>query len=77
MLLVLPEGIGVGLYQHDVAEKKLKTSLDFVVEKCVNSVGVNLNTASTSLLSYVSGITKPVIKKIIDYRENAGRINSR
>ena len=77
LVKIPPEGIGVGLYQHDVAEKKLKTSLDFVVEKCVNSVGVNLNTASTSLLSYVSGITKPVIKKIIDYRENAGRINSR
>ena len=60
-----------------MSEKKLKTSLDFVVEKCVNSVGVNLNTASTSLLSYVSGITKPVIKKIIDYREKIGRVNSR
>ena len=77
LVKIPPEGIGVGLYQHDVAEKKLKTSLDFVVEKCVNSVGVNLNTASTSLLSYVSGITKPVIKKIIDYREKKGRVNSR
>lgn len=77
LVKIPPEGIGVGLYQHDMSEKKLKTSLDFVVEKCVNSVGVNLNTASTSLLSYVSGITKPVIKKIIDYREKIGRVNSR
>ena len=72
-----PEGIGVGLYQHDVSAKNLSESLDFVVEKCVNSVGVNINTASASLLGYVSGITKAAIKKIIDYRESMGRINSR
>ena len=77
LVKIPPEGIGVGLYQHDVSQKKLSNSLDFVVEKCVNSVGVNINTASSSLLSYVSGITKAVIKKIIDYRESIGRINSR
>ncbi len=77
LVKIPPEGIGVGLYQHDVSEKKLSDSLDFVVEKCVNSVGVNVNTASSSLLSYVSGITKAAIKKIIDYRESVGRIMSR
>ena len=77
LVKIPPEGIGVGLYQHDVSEKKLSYSLDFVVEKCVNSVGVNVNTASASLLSYVSGITKAAIKKIIEYRENVGKILSR
>ena len=77
LVKIPPEGIGVGLYQHDVSAKNLSESLDFVVEKCVNSVGVNINTASASLLSYVSGITKAAIKKIIDYRESIGRINSR
>ena len=65
------------MYQHDIAGKKLSESLDFVVEKCVNSVGVNVNTASPSLLSYVSGITKAAIKKLIDYREKIGKISSR
>ncbi len=77
LVKIPPEGIGVGLYQHDVSQKKLSNSLDFVVEKCVNSVGVNVNTASSSLLSYVSGITKAAIKKIIDYREKVGKIMSR
>ena len=77
LVKIPPEGIGVGLYQHDVSEKKLSDNLDFVVEKCVNSVGVNINTASSSLLSYVSGITKAAIKKIIDYRESVGKIKSR
>ena len=77
LVKIPPEGIGVGLYQHDVSESKLSNSLDFVVEKCVNSVGVNINTASPSLLSYVSGITKTVIKKIIDYRDSVGKIKSR
>ena len=77
LVKIPPEGIGVGLYQHDVSEKKLSDNLDFVVEKCVNSVGVNINTASYSLLSYVSGITKAAIKKIIDYRESVGKIKSR
>ena len=77
LVKIPPEGIGVGLYQHDVAEKALKENLDFVVEKAVNSVGVNVNTASSSLLQYVSGINKKNIEKIIDYRESNGRINSR
>ena len=77
LVKIPPEGIGVGLYQHDVSESKLSSSLDFVVEKCVNSVGVNINTASPSLLSYVSGITKTVIKKIIDYRDSVGKIKTR
>jgi uncharacterized protein len=77
LVKIPPEGIGVGLYQHDVQEKALKDNLDFVVEKAVNSVGVNINTASSSLLQYVSGVTKKNIEKIIDYRESNGRINSR
>lgn len=77
LVKIPPEGIGVGLYQHDVSQKKLSNSLDFVVEKCVNSVGVNVNTASNSLLKYVSGITKAAIKKIIEYREKNGKIKSR
>ncbi len=77
LVKIPPEGIGVGLYQHDVQGKKLSQSLDFVVEKCVNSVGVNVNTASVSLLKYVSGVTKAAIKKIIDYREEHGKISSR
>ena len=77
LVKIPPEGIGVGLYQHDVSQSKLSSSLDFVVEKCVNSVGVNINTASASLLSYVSGITKTVIKKILDYRDSVGKIMSR
>ena len=77
LVKVPPEGIGVGLYQHDVSSKKLSESLDFVVTKAVNSVGVNVNTASPSLLKYVSGINKKNIEKIIAYREENGRINSR
>ena len=77
LVKIPPEGIGVGLYQHDVSQKKLSSSLDFVVEKCVNSVGVNVNTASSSLLSYVSGLTKKTCQKLIDYREKVGKILSR
>lgn len=77
LVKIPPEGIGVGLYQHDVSSKKLKDNLDFVVSKAVNSVGVNVNTASPSLLKYVSGITKKYIDKIISYREKVGRINAR
>lgn len=72
-----PESIGVGLYQHDVSNKKLSESLDFVVTKAVNAVGVNINTASPSLLKYVSGITKKNIEKIIAYRDQFGKISSR
>ena len=77
LVKIPPDGIGVGLYQHDVAQKRLSESLDFVVEKAVNSVGVNVNTASSSLLKYVSGINKKNIDKIIEYRDTNGRINSR
>ena len=77
LVKIPPEGIGVGLYQHDVAEKSLKENLDFVVQKAVNNVGVNINTASPSLLKYVSGITSKNTEKIIDYREKHGRINTR
>ena len=72
-----PESIGVGLYQHDMPQKKLSESLDFVVLKSVNSVGVNINTASFSLLKYISGLTKKYIEKIIDYRNKKGKITSR
>ena len=72
-----PESIGVGMYQHDVASKKLSNSLDFVVEKCVNNVGVNVNTASLSLLKYVSGLTKTTINKLIKYRDEHGKIKDR
>lgn len=77
LVKVPPSGIGVGLYQHDVSSKKLATSLDFVVSKAVNSVGVNINTASASLLKYVSGINKKNIDKILEYRNQFGKINSR
>lgn len=77
LVKIPPFGMGVGSYQHDVPSKDLNNSLDFVVEKCVNSVGVNVNTASFSLLKYVSGLTKKNIEKIIKYREDKGRINSR
>lgn len=72
-----PESIGVGLYQHDVSNKRLKESLDFVVSKSVNQVGVNVNTASPFLLKYVSGLTSKVIDKIINLRESKGKILSR
>ena len=71
------KSIGVGLYQHDVVEKRLNESLDFVVSKAVNMVGVNINTASPSLLKYVSGLNKKVIDKIINYRDSFGKIKSR
>ena len=77
LVKIPPIGIGVGQYQHDVTEKKLTESLDFVVTKAVNNVGVNINTASPSLLKYVSGITKKNIDKIIEYRELHGKISSR
>ena len=72
-----PKSIGVGMYQHDVTPKRLNETLDFVVKKTVNSVGVNINTASPSLLSYVSGLTKSTIKKIIEYKEKVGKIRKR
>ena len=72
-----PKSIGVGQYQHDVSQKKLTESLDFTVSKCVNNVGVNVNTASPSILKYISGMTKSAIDKIIKYRETNGKIKSR
>ena len=71
------KSIGVGQYQHDVDQAKLKTSLDTVVESCVNTVGVNINTASTSLLSYVSGIGPKLAENIVNYREENGAFTSR
>lgn len=72
-----PKSIGVGQYQHDVAQNKLNKSLDDVVVDAVNKVGVNLNTASVSLLQYVSGLSKTISKNIISYREENGRFYSR
>lgn len=71
------KSIGVGQYQHDVPQRKLNESLDFVVSKVVNQVGVNINTASSSLLTYVSGLSKKVISKILEYRDSYGKIKSR
>ncbi|MDZ7312966.1 MAG: RNA-binding transcriptional accessory protein, partial [candidate division KSB1 bacterium] len=72
-----PKSIGVGLYQHDVNQSRLAVMLDRVVESCVNSVGVNLNTASAALLRYVAGITRPVAQNIVNYRNEYGRFTSR
>ena len=72
-----PKAIGVGQYQHDMNQKKLDGALTGVVEKCVNRVGVDLNTASFSLLSYISGISKTVAKNIVSYREENGAFGNR
>lgn len=72
-----PKSIGVGLYQHDVDQKQLSTALGGVVESCVNYVGVDLNTASASLLQYVAGIQPAVAKNIVAYREENGKFESR
>ncbi len=72
-----PKSIGVGQYQHDMNQKKLSEALSGVVEDCVNRVGVDLNTASASLLEYISGISKAIAKNIVDYRERNGRFISR
>lgn len=72
-----PKSIGVGLYQHDVTAKRLDESLDFVVTRAVNQVGVNINTASPSLLKYVSGMNKKSIEELIKYRDANGKIKSR
>lgn len=72
-----PKSIGVGQYQHDVDQHKLKDSLDTVVESCVNTIGVNINTASVSLLSYVSGIGDKLAQNIVDHRKENGAFNSR
>ena len=72
-----PKSIGVGMYQHDVPEKELSESLDFTVSKVVNQVGVNLNNASPSILTYVSGLKKNVIENILNYRNQVGKIKNR
>ena len=77
LVKIAPKSIGVGQYQHDVNQKRLNESLDFVVEKSVNLVGVNINTASPSILKYVSGMTKTNIDKLLKYRDTNGKINSR
>lgn len=72
-----PKSIGVGLYQHDVSPKELDNSLNFTVTKIVNQVGVNVNSASKSILRYISGLTKKTIDDLIDYRDKHGKINNR
>ena len=72
-----PKSIGVGQYQHDMNQKKLGEALGGVVEDCVNKVGVDLNTASASLLEYISGVSKVIAKNIVSYREENGRFESR
>lgn len=72
-----PKSIGVGQYQHDMNQKKLGEALGGVVEDCVNKVGVDLNTASASLLEYISGVSKAIARNIVDYREQNGRFSSR
>ncbi|MCD8294104.1 MAG: RNA-binding transcriptional accessory protein [Clostridia bacterium] len=77
LIKIDPRSIGVGQYQHDVDQKRLSTVLGGVVEDCVNSVGVDLNTASASLLRYVSGLNAGVAKSIVSYRDQYGKFNSR
>lgn len=72
-----PKSIGVGQYQHDVSQSKLNSSLTFVVETAVNQVGVNVNTASSSLLEYISGLNKTVANNIVKYREENGKFTNR
>ena len=72
-----PKSIGVGLYQHDINQVQLAKKLDDVVESCVNEVGINLNTASSSLLTHVSGLSRKVAKNIVDHRDSKGRFKSR
>lgn len=77
LVKIEPKAIGVGQYQHDMDQKKLTEALSGVVEDCVNKVGVDLNTASASLLSYISGISKPIAKNIVTYREENGKFTKR
>lgn len=77
LVKIEPKAIGVGQYQHDMNQKKLSDALNGVVEDCVNRVGVDLNTASAPLLSYISGISKVIAKNIVDYREENGRFQNR
>lgn len=77
LVKIEPKAVGVGQYQHDMKPARLDEALTGVVEDCVNSVGIDLNTASYSLLSYVSGISKPIAKNIVKYREDNGEFESR
>ena len=77
LVKIEPKAIGVGQYQHDMNQKKLGEALSGVVEDCVNRVGVDLNTASASLLEYVSGVSKAIAKNIVAYREENGRFQNR
>ena len=77
LIKIDPKSIGVGMYQHDVNQSNLKKELDAVIENCVNGVGVELNTASSKLLEYVSGLTKRVAKEIVSYREKNGPYSDR
>lgn len=77
LVKIEPKAISVGQYQHDMNQKKLTEQLDFVVEKVVNQVGVNINTASASLLQYVSGLSMSTAKNIVKYREENGKFTSR
>jgi len=72
-----PKSIGVGLYQHDINQTQLSKKLDDVVESCVNDVGVNLNTASSELLTHISGLSRSVARNMVEYREKKGRFKSR
>ncbi len=72
-----PKSIGVGLYQHDLKEQELEEQLSYIVSKIVNKIGVNINTASESILNYISGLNKKVIKNIIEYRNQKGNIKER
>ena len=77
LIKIDPKSIGVGQYQHDMPEKRLDEVLKGVLEDCVNKVGVNLNTASASLLSYVSGLNAAIVKNIVKYREDNGKFKTR
>ncbi len=77
LVKIEPKAIGVGQYQHDVAEKKLSANLDFVVETVVNQVGVNVNTASPSLLAHVAGLNKSLAQNVVAYREENGALKTR
>lgn len=77
LVKIEPKAVGVGQYQHDVSQKKLSESLSFIVETAVNQVGVNVNTASASLLQYVSGLSKTVAENVVNLRNEQGRFTSR
>src|SRR5699024_8631070 len=77
LVKIEPQHIGVGQYQHDVNQKELSETLEKIVEDCVNSVGVDINTASVALLGYVSGITKTTAKNILEYKRENGPFSSR